>query len=462
MSTMDTSSLARIMLGGFGQGANMVTNAAQILDQRARAAQVQQRYAEEVEYRRRQDQAAAADLLAQQTALANFAENQGIFGPTVDPMAYGPQQPAQSGAPSPLGPYQPGMEPAPPIPGAMGLDRATIMGMDPASARSLITGAVKHRRDLEMAQFKADIDDQIERQKMAREMASEASFMAQARHAGFSEADIQRSLLARRASSLGTPAGVVGDVFGNQPYQKTPDDYRTALGMPGPTQPSGYGPYVPGTEPVAGSDMADVFARDQTSFTEAARLMPKPEDAAGPSIDELAAQIKMIVPNVTDDQARAIVTLRQNDMPFGLPDANITGQTRTQVAPGDKEALSAIQSTLTQARSNYADEDDLVRLERQYREQFERTYGQPFPMPIDYSGLAASKARVELGKDATREEIRRKAAEIERGWRAGESQGNVTQGDYDSLSRKIWDEMGSGATEQQVLEELKRRLGNQR
>lgn len=283
MSTMDTTALARIMLGGFNQGAGMVSNAAQIMDARQRAAQQQAQYEAEVAYRQQQQRQQEAKQLAQMSSLANFAEARGLLTQGPDPMAYGPFPGPQAG-PSPVGPFQPGMEPAVQSAGqfgqmgmggpTLGLDRATLMGMDPRLAGGLIEDMLGQRRAMENAQFEADLSDQIRRREAISRAGRIAAIRSQMRGEGFSEQQIGRALTAANLSEVGVPAGVVSGMFGEQPYQRTAEDYRTLLGMPGPAPSGAYGPFQPGAEPAVGQDRADVMARWQMSPSDAARFAP--------------------------------------------------------------------------------------------------------------------------------------------------------------------------------------------
>jgi hypothetical protein len=238
MSTMDTTALARIMLGGFGQGAGMVTNAAQIGDARQREAAMQQRYAQEVAYRQQQQQAEQARQLAQMSALANFAEQRGLFTQGPDPMAYGPSQPPMAG-PSPVGPFQPGMEPAmPQQPQALGLDRATLMGMDPTTARGVIDDMMRGQREMENARFEAEIEDQIRRQEVSDRAAKARSLRTQLEQAGFPPEQIAKSMAAAGLSEFGAPAGVVNQLFEPAPAPGADWAMGQSLGYPEAMQPA--------------------------------------------------------------------------------------------------------------------------------------------------------------------------------------------------------------------------------
>lgn len=214
MSTMDTSALARIMLGGFGQGAGMVSDAAQILEARQRSAQQQARYEAEVAYRAEQERQQQARQLAQMSALANFAEQRGMLTAGPDPMAYGPQQPPMGGAPSPMGPFQPGIGPATPQAAhSLGLDRATLMGMDPTTARGIVDDMMLQQRQMENAQFEADLSEQIKRRESMARAGRIASIRSQMEQAGFTPEQISRALTAANLSEVGVPAATINGMF---------------------------------------------------------------------------------------------------------------------------------------------------------------------------------------------------------------------------------------------------------
>lgn len=273
MSTMDTTALARIMLGGFNQGAGLVSNAAQINDSRARAAQQQAQYEQEVAYRLEQQRQQESRQLAQMSALANFAESRGLLQPS-GPSGYGPFQPPLA-SPSPTGPFQPGMEPAMPQQAApsMGLDRATLMGMDPRFAGGVVEDMLGQQQRMETAQFEQELKAQAERRSIAEREARRTYIRGELEKAGFTPEQIARSLAAQGLADIGTPAGVITSMF-NQGGPAADWQMGQGLGYP--------------------EAMRGAFEGGQISPMDAWKNRPDTADAAGDPDAQIAELVRSI------------------------------------------------------------------------------------------------------------------------------------------------------------------------
>ncbi len=341
-----------------------------------------------------------------------------------------------------------------------GLDQSMLNKLDPSILQGFAEDAINRRTSFEDWKYRQDIDRQMQKQDFMRDrvridtlypdirkelgdeyadqwrttemarlnggIAGQVNDMidqfGQQRQVQELEPVVQQMMAAgldegsARAMVSQDPEGALGWMMEQmqQPYQATPQDFME-LGVPGGPASDQYGPYEPGMEPQGGGGPAGVLSRMNASPSQAAQYIPDAEEP-GPDIDALAAQIKTIVPNITDEQAVALINLRQNGMPFGLPDANITGETRTRIDPGEKEALALVAKALSQAKTYGNNVGGIIALEKKLREQFESVYGQPYPMPIDYAGIFYMQAKDELGNGASAKKIDKRAKQIEEAW----------------------------------------------
>ena len=97
---------------------------------------------------------------------------------------------------------------------SMGLDRATLMGMDPRFAGGVVEDMLGQQRSMETAQFEQEIRSQAERRSIAQREARRVYIRAELEKAGFTPEQIARALAASGLSEIGVPAATITGMFG--------------------------------------------------------------------------------------------------------------------------------------------------------------------------------------------------------------------------------------------------------
>ena len=156
---------------------------------------------------------------------------------------------------------------------SMGLDRATLMGMDPRFAGGVVEDMLGQQQRMETAQFEQELKAQAERRSIAEREARRTYIRGELEKAGFTPEQIARSLAAQGLADIGTPAGVITSMF-NQGGPAADWQMGQGLGYP--------------------EAMRGAFEGGQISPMDAWKNRPDTADAAGDPDAQIADFIRSV------------------------------------------------------------------------------------------------------------------------------------------------------------------------